>query len=111
MPKPVERSTYVLLASLALALLFWQWRPMPTLLWDAQSPWARAALWALFGLGWAIVLLSTFMINHFDLFGLRQVYLRARGIDYTNVPFKTVAFYKFVRHPIMLGASSSRSGT
>ena len=102
-PKPVERSTYVLLASLALALLFWQWRPLPTLLWDAQAVWARAALWVLFGLGWAIVLLSTFMINHFDLFGLRQVYLRARGIDYTNVPFKTVAFYKFVRHPIMLG--------
>jgi len=102
-PKPVERSTYVLLASLALALLFWQWRPLPEVLWDAQEPWARAALWALFGLGWAIVLLSTFMINHFDLFGLRQVYLRARGMDYTNVPFKTVAFYKFVRHPIMLG--------
>jgi len=102
-PKPVERSTYVLLASLALALLFWQWRALPTVLWDVEAPWARAALWALFGLGWGIVLLSTFMINHFDLFGLRQVVLHARGIDYTNVPFKTVAFYKFVRHPIMLG--------
>ena len=102
-PKPVERSTYVLFASLVLALLFWQWRPLPALLWDVQDPAGRMALWLVYALGWAIVLASTFMINHFDLFGVRQVVLRARGRDYTNVPFKTVAFYKFVRHPIMLG--------
>ena len=67
------------------------------------DPVGRVALWALFGLGWVIVLLATFMINHFDLFGLRQVYVRLRGMQYTNLPFRTVAFYKFVRHPIMLG--------
>jgi len=102
-PKSVERSTYVLFASLILALLFWQWRAMPGTVWSVENPAGRALLWSLFGLGWIIVLAATFMINHFDLFGLRQVVLRARGMDYTNVPFKTVAFYKFVRHPIMLG--------
>jgi protein-S-isoprenylcysteine O-methyltransferase Ste14 len=102
-PRSVERSTYVLFASLILALLFWQWRAMPGTVWSVENPAGRALLWSLYGLGWVIVLAATFMINHFDLFGLRQVVLRARGMDYTNVPFRTVAFYKFVRHPIMLG--------
>lgn len=102
-PKSVERSTYVLFASLILALLFWQWRAMPETVWSVEHPAGRALLWSLYALGWIIVLAATFMINHFDLFGLRQVVLRARGMDYSNVPFKTVAFYKFVRHPIMLG--------
>jgi len=102
-PKSVERSTYVLFASLLLALLYWQWQPIAGVLWDVQNPAGRVALYALFGLGWTIVLLSTFMINHFDLFGLRQVWLRARGADYTEVSFVTRGFYKFVRHPIMLG--------
>jgi protein-S-isoprenylcysteine O-methyltransferase Ste14 len=102
-PRSVERSTYVLLASLALALLFWQWRPIAGTLWKVESPVGVAILNGLYGLGWVIVLLATFMINHFDLFGLRQVYLRLKGAAYTNVDFKTVAFYKFVRHPIMLG--------
>jgi protein-S-isoprenylcysteine O-methyltransferase Ste14 len=102
-PRSVERSTYVLFASLILALLFWQWRPIQTVIWEVTNPAGRMALYALFGLGWVIVLLSTFMINHFDLFGLRQVYLRLTGAPYTHVEFKTVAFYKFIRHPIMLG--------
>ena len=101
-PRSVERSTYVLLASLLLALLFWQWRPIEGTLWRAEGA-AAILLWILYGAGWAIVLLATFMINHFDLFGLRQVYLRLTGAAYTHVQFKTVAFYKFVRHPIMLG--------
>jgi methanethiol S-methyltransferase len=102
-PRSVERSTYVLFASLALALLCWQWQPMPAVIWEVTNPAGRGALWALFWLGWLIVLLSTFMINHFDLFGLRQVYLRLTGAAYANVEFKTVAFYKFIRHPIMAG--------
>jgi protein-S-isoprenylcysteine O-methyltransferase Ste14 len=102
-PRSVERSTYVLLASLILALLFWQWQPIAGVAWSVEHPAGRGALIALFWLGWGIVLLSTFMINHFDLFGLRQVYLRLRGAQYTHVPFRTVAFYKFIRHPIMLG--------
>jgi protein-S-isoprenylcysteine O-methyltransferase Ste14 len=102
-PPSLERSTYVLLASLILALLFWQWRPMPDTVWSVQDPAARMALHALCALGWVIVLLSTFMINHFDLFGLRQVTLALRGREYTHLPFVTRALYRFVRHPIMLG--------
>jgi protein-S-isoprenylcysteine O-methyltransferase Ste14 len=102
-PSSLERSTYVLLASLLLALLFWQWRPLPAAVWSVQDPAARMALHALCALGWVIVLLSTFMINHFDLFGLRQVYLSLRGREYTHLPFVTRALYRFVRHPIMLG--------
>jgi protein-S-isoprenylcysteine O-methyltransferase Ste14 len=102
-PPPVERSTYVLLASLLLALLFWQWRPIAGTVWSVEDPVGRALLLSLYGLGWLIVLLSTFMINHFDLFGLRQVTLRLRGLEYTHLPFTTRALYRFVRHPIMLG--------
>jgi protein-S-isoprenylcysteine O-methyltransferase Ste14 len=101
-PRSVERSTYVLFASLLLALLFWQWRPIEGTLWQAEGA-AAALAWILYGAGWAIVLLATFMINHFDLFGLRQVYLRLTGAAYTHVEFKTAGFYRFVRHPIMLG--------
>jgi methanethiol S-methyltransferase len=102
-PRPIERSTYVLFASLALILLFWQWRPMPDVLWNLASEIGRNVVWALFALGWLIVLFSTFLINHFDLFGLRQVHLYARSAQYTDLPFRIVYFYKFVRHPLYLG--------
>ena len=102
-PKPIERSTYVLLASLALILLFWQWRPITDVVWHIENVVARYILWALFFLGWATVLVGTFLINHFDLFGLRQVYLYQRGKEYTELGFGTPFLYKIVRHPIMLG--------
>jgi protein-S-isoprenylcysteine O-methyltransferase Ste14 len=102
-PQPVERSTYVLLASLALILLFWQWRPLTDVVWSVENTVGRYILWALFFLGWAMVLVGTFLINHFDLFGLRQVYLYQRGKKYTELGFKTPFLYKVVRHPIMLG--------
>ncbi len=102
-PKPIERSTYVLLASSALILLFWQWRPMVDVVWNIENTFGQYAFWALFFLGWATVLLGTFLINHFDLFGLRQVYLNLRSKEYTELGFRTPFLYKLVRHPIMLG--------
>jgi methanethiol S-methyltransferase len=103
-PRPIERSTYVLFSSLLLALICWQWRPFPSQIWDASSSQVLATLLtALFWLGWLILLLSTFMINHFDLFGLRQVYLRLRGLEDSPPRFVQRALYKVVRHPIMLG--------
>jgi methanethiol S-methyltransferase len=102
-PRPMERSTYVLIASLLLALICWKWVPIPQVVWDVSSPVLKSLLLALFALGWLILLLSTVIINHFDLFGLRQVYLRMRGIEYTPVKFAERAFYKHVRHPLYLG--------
>ncbi len=102
-PQPVERSTYVLLSSLVLLLLFWQWRPLTDVLWNVENAAGRSVLQAFFFLGWGMVLVSTFLINHFDLFGLRQVYLYQRGEQYEDVGFKTRFLYKVVRHPIMLG--------
>jgi len=99
----IERSTYVLLSSLALILLYWQWRAMPAVIWDVQHAIGRPALWALFWLGWGIVLVSTFLISHFDLFGLRQVWMHYRTQPYQPVGFRKVFLYNFVRHPIMLG--------
>lgn len=102
-PAPVERSTYVLLASLALILLFWQWRPLPTPVWSIQSQPVAIAIWALFWIGWATVLLSTFLINHFDLFGLRQVWAYRRNREIPPSEFRTPLFYRVVRHPLYLG--------
>jgi len=102
-PPSIERSTYVVLSSFALLLLYWQWRTMPAVIWDVRPQAGRLALWALFWLGWAIALASTFMINHFDLFGLRQVYLAWRGKPYTHIGFQARSLYRVVRHPLMLG--------
>jgi protein-S-isoprenylcysteine O-methyltransferase Ste14 len=102
-PQPVERSTYVLFASLVLALLLWQWRELPAVVWDVSWQPARLAVWALFWLGWAIVLASTFMINHFELFGLRQVFAVWRSRPQAETGFRTTLFYRVVRHPLNLG--------
>jgi protein-S-isoprenylcysteine O-methyltransferase Ste14 len=102
-PKTIERSTYVLVSSLLLFLLFWQWRTMPAMIWDVDWMAGRVMLWILFALGWVIALLSTFMINHFDLFGLRQVYLAWREKPYSNLEFRESLLYRVVRHPLMLG--------
>jgi protein-S-isoprenylcysteine O-methyltransferase Ste14 len=102
-PWTIERSTYVLCASLALLLLFWQWRPIGIPIWSVADAGARAVLWTLFAAGWATVLTVTFLINHFDLFGLRQVWLPLMGRPYTRVSFRTPLPYRFVRHPLYFG--------
>jgi protein-S-isoprenylcysteine O-methyltransferase Ste14 len=102
-PWAIERSTYVLCASLALLLLFWQWRPIGIEVWSVENPIARTVLWTLFAAGWATVLVVTFLINHFDLFGLRQVWLPLVGKAYVRVPFRTPLPYRFVRHPLYFG--------
>lgn len=102
-PEPIERSTYVLFASLCLLLLFWFWQPLGGVVWNVTVPGLRIALQALCLFGFGIVLVSTFLINHFDLFGLRQVWFYVRGKEYEALPFRTPVFYQYVRHPIYLG--------
>jgi protein-S-isoprenylcysteine O-methyltransferase Ste14 len=102
-PAPAERSTFVFATCIVLALVFWQWRPMPMAVWHTDN---TVAVWALSGLslfGYLIVLYSSFLVDHFDLFGLRQVVLQYRGCDYTYHPFAERSLYKLVRHPLMLG--------
>jgi methanethiol S-methyltransferase len=102
-PKPVERSTYVLFSSLALVLLFWQWRPIPAVVWEIPNPVIAMTILGLSFIGWLIVLTSTFLINHFELFGLHQVANHLTGDPMPAPRFRTPLFYKFVRHPIYLG--------
>ncbi|MGB8900441.1 MAG: methanethiol S-methyltransferase [Methylocella sp.] len=102
-PVSVERSTYVLFASLALVLLFWQWRPIPTIIWQVTNPQIAMVVLGLSFVGWLLVLLSTFLINHFELFGLHQVVINLAGRTMSEPHFKTPAIYKLVRHPIYLG--------
>jgi methanethiol S-methyltransferase len=102
-PPAVERSTYVLCASLALALLFWQWRPLPSVVWQVTEPRLALAATILSLAGWLIVLTSTFLINHFELFGLQQASRHLAGRPMAAPRFRTPLFYGFVRHPIYLG--------
>ena len=102
-PEPAERSTYVLASSLALILLFWQWRPIGGVVWQVDHPLGQAVLYGLFAAGWLTVLVTTFLINHFDLFGLRQVWLHLRGKPYRPLGFVTPGPYRHVRHPLYVG--------
>jgi methanethiol S-methyltransferase len=102
-PEEIERSTYVLLSSLILFLLYWLWQPMTDNIWDVESSIGRLILIGLCWFGWVFILLSTFMINHFDLFGLRQIYINFKGREYSELEFRTVGLYKLCRHPIMFG--------
>jgi protein-S-isoprenylcysteine O-methyltransferase Ste14 len=102
-PSTVERSTYVLFSSLALLLVFWKWKPMGGVIWNVTNLDAQIALNCLFGLGVLIILAASFLINHFDLFGLRQVWLNLRGIPYTSLSFSTPGMYRVVRHPLYVG--------
>ena len=102
-PESAERSTYTLLSSVALIVLFWLWRPLGGIVWHVGNEVGRVLLYAAFAFGWALVLVSTFLINHFDLFGLRQVWLQFRGRPYRPLPFKTPGPYRIVRHPLYVG--------
>ena len=102
-PEPIERSVFVLLTSLLLLLMNWQWSPLPEPIWHVRGPGGRTALYAVSFVGWGLVLYATCLINHFDLFGLRQVWLYFKERDYTQLEFKTTVLYLWVRHPIMLG--------
>lgn len=102
-PASAERSTYVLATSVVLILMFAFWQPLPGTLWNVQSPALTNLLWGLQALGWLLVLLATFLTNHFDLFGLRQVWLNLARRRYTPVPFREILLYRWIRHPMMLG--------
>lgn len=102
-PEPMERSTYVLATNLVMLLLFWQWRPMGMLVWTIENAALQTVIWTLYGFGWLTVFVTTLLINHFDLFGLRQVWLYFRGKPYTPLNFVTPGPYKLVRHPLYIG--------
>jgi protein-S-isoprenylcysteine O-methyltransferase Ste14 len=102
-PEPAERSTYVLASSLALIVMFSFWQPLGGVVWSVDDAVLRGVLWGLFAFGWLLVLVSTFLINHFDLFGLRQVWLQMSGRPYTPLPFGTPGPYRYVRHPLYVG--------
>ncbi|MCW5622734.1 MAG: isoprenylcysteine carboxylmethyltransferase family protein [Burkholderiales bacterium] len=102
-PEPIERSTYVLFSSLTLLLLFALWQPMGGVIWNVEDMAGRVVFYALYVFGWLLVLATTFMINHFDLFGLRQVWMQLRGRPYTHLRFVTPGPYRLVRHPLYVG--------
>ena len=102
-PKPVERSTFVLFASAVLALLCWQWRPIGGVVWSVTDPVGVSVLYAVFAIGWGVLLAATFLINHFELFGLAQVWRFLRGVEVAPPKFRTPGLYRWVRHPIYLG--------
>lgn len=102
-PEAMERSTFVLLSSLCLILMMWQWQPIGGVIWSVENEIAKTVLLILYILGWAIVFISTFLINHFDLFGLRQTWYYVTGKKYEHLPFRVPLFYRFVRHPLYLG--------
>ena len=102
-PKPVERSTYVLFSNLALIAVFWLWEPIGGVVWKFENPAWRGAIYAIYGLGWLTILYSTFLLNHFELFGLRQVYLYLRGRRYKPLKFDEPGLYRYVRHPLYVG--------
>ena len=102
-PEPIERSTYMLASSAALVLLMWAWRGIDVVVWDVRQPVLRGVAWALFAAGWVAVPAVSYLINHFDLFGMRQVWLHLRGAEYTSLPFRTPLAYNHVRHPLYLG--------
>src|ERR1044072_3170773 len=110
-PKTLERSTYVLFSSLALILLFWQWQPLGGVVWSIEEPFGRVVLRVLFAFGWALVFVSTFLINPFDLFGMPQVWLYLRGRPYTTLRFGMPGPYRLVRHPRFLGWRCAFLGT
>lgn len=102
-PEPLERSTYMLFTCAALGLLFWQWRPLGITVWEIEQPLLRGALWTLFAAGWLAVVGVSHLINHYDLFGLRQVWLYYQGQPYQQLPFSTPGPYRLVRHPLYVG--------
>jgi methanethiol S-methyltransferase len=102
-PPAIERSTFVALASLILLLLYWQWRPLPAVVWHVDNAVGRGILWAIYFTGWGIVFYSSFLIDHFELFGLKQVWASFRGCEYVSSAFSERSLYRWVRHPLMLG--------
>jgi protein-S-isoprenylcysteine O-methyltransferase Ste14 len=102
-PRPIERSTYVAVASIILLVLYWQWRPIPEIAWNVENTFVRSTLWAIYFVGWGVVFYSSFVIDHFDLFGLRQVWIYFRGIEPAPPQFSERSIYRWVRHPLMLG--------
>lgn len=102
-PQAAERSTYLLFSCAAMFLLIWEWQPMGGVIWNVESPAGRLILYALYAAGWLVVLAATFLINHFDLFGLRQIWLNLWGQTYTSLKFRTPGMYRYIRHPLYLG--------
>ncbi len=102
-PRPIERSTYVLVSNIVTVFLLWQWQGINVVVWNVEGDLGRYLLWGLFAAGWLLVPAASLMINHFDLFGTRQVWLYLRGREYTHMPFSTPMLYRHIRHPLYVG--------